>query len=359
MVLYLSKYNNKRLWNVVDRSIEQIEMEVTKDSAEILDKIWRTSKYFSNITMFKTPSDLIFAKTIATLDTKYTYYDGDTVLDYRVILYENYDNRIDDAMKNNTRVTIPVGIFVFTSDDKQWCVPINVTIGNDEIEDDVLTVGYRISSLKEYDNILDIDMQKIFDDGMRIWYGLQMYLLHPERLEIERESRMANALKGKKLRQMTKEERKIIQEAAVEVIDDFEKNNKLIIEKVKTNPYIAKLSRGIRDYFTEEEINESINRAIKRTDRKINRKSPIWSVVGHWAVRHDTGKKYFVKSHWKGPLAGLFNGVVKIPKVTVNTNYGDYSTDRKIDPENWNLGKDLSKRIDSLENVIKENDKNE
>lgn len=357
MVLYLSKYNNKRLWNVVDRSIEQIEMEVTKDSAEILDKIWRTSRYFSNITMFKTPSDLLFAKTIATLDTKYTYYDGDTVLNYRVILYDNYDNRIDDAVNNKTRVTIPVGIFVFTSDDKQWCVPINITIGNDEIEDDVLTVGYRISSLKEYDNILDIDMQKIFDDGMRIWYGLQMYLLHPERLEIEREFRMANALlKGKKVRQMTKEERKIIQESAVEVIDTFERNNKLVVEKVKSNPYIAKMFRGIRDYFTEEEINESINRAIKRTDRKINRKSPIWSVVGHWAVRHDTGKKYFVKPHWKGPLADLFNGVVKIPKVTVNTKFGDYSTDRKIDPENWNLGKDLAKQI---ENAIKENDNNE
>ena len=59
MVVYLSKYNNKRLWDVVDRSVQQVFMKVTKESAEILDKIWRTSKYFSNITMFKTPSDLI------------------------------------------------------------------------------------------------------------------------------------------------------------------------------------------------------------------------------------------------------------------------------------------------------------
>lgn len=355
MVVYLSKYNNKRLWDVVDRSIQQVFMKVTKESAEILDKIWRTSKYFSNITMFKTPSDLIFAKTLATLDTAFEYYDDNMTLNYRVIFHENYDKRIEDAVKRNTCVTINVGVFVFTSDNKQWCAPINVSIGNDEIEDSILTIGYRDSSLKECNSIVDIDMQKIFDDGMRIWYGLQMYLLHPERLEIERESRLAMVRECKNKRKLTNKEKLLMKQCKVNVIDEFQKTNKLVIQKVKTNPYVVKNLRNIRDYFTEEEINESINKAIKRTDRKIRRKTPIWSVIGHWAVRHDTGTKYFVKSHWRGPLAHLFNGIVKVPDITVDTNYGDYSTDIKIDPENWNLGKDLSKRMDNTENIIKEN----
>lgn len=360
---YISKYNNKRIWDIINRSIPQQKARINTRSSEILDRIWRTSKWYSNVSMFKTPSDLFFANTIPVQDLLYTYYttNGDE-LNYRVVIFERYRAIISYAIRlNRDRVT--VGVFVFTAGDKEWCVPINVTIGKDEIDTDNIRIGYKDASLKDHDELKDLDIKKIFEDGMRIWYGIMMYMLHPTVNTVikEKVKHIEGNSKTKKVRLLTTEEIKTINESKFgKIIDDYDEEEGFTLEAVRSDPYQATNvinSNFTFKYWTEEEINAAINKSLTFGTRSMHRRTAIWPCIGYWRQNFDRKGNFtrlsFVRPHWRGPMAkNMKNAHAKIKDITVDTNLGDYSRDYKIDPKNWNLGKTENEKVMKMEDVI-------
>lgn len=165
---------------------------------------------------------------------------------------------------------------IFIADNKELLNEDNYYVGSISINDNnPFMIIYC-----ETDNMLMVDTGGIdqeeqavdiaiwFNDVLKMWYRIQVLLLHP-RAEIL--------------------ERKVIKEK----LHGRDRINALTSKrKVK---YIK------RYYITSEDVDLVIN---GEGNHKYNRKCLSWYVVGHWR-EYQSGKRIFIQGFWKGELRDL------------------------------------------------------
>ena len=330
---YVNKIDNKRMWSIISKYIPQQKFRIDRKSSEMLDSLWRSSKWYDSVSISKTPSDLFFSQTVPINDVLYTYKSDDgSEINYRVIIFNSYYKSIKYSKKID-RSLITVGVFIFYTKNEEWYIPINITIGEDEISTDKIRIGYK-NSLKNRKDLKDFDVEKFFEDGMKIWYGIMIYILHPKTVKVNGKLKHHSG-NSKETRLLTEEEIDILNDSRYgKIVDDY-KAEGISIELIKSNPHISTYIEDITsEYWTEEEINEAINKSLMFGRKNMHRRTAIWPVIGYWRWNRDKDGnptyRSFVKPHWRGPLSKKMNAKVRIKDITVDTNLADFDHDYKL-----------------------------
>lgn len=102
--------------------------------------------------------------------------------------------------------------------------------------------------------------------NLRLWYNIQVALLHPTFKDVFTHPRMEPVTKETTVRKKGK------------------------VVKKKTVKYIK------RHVINLDDIEK------KKSNRSFNRRTLAWYVIGHWRTCPKSKKKYFVKGYWKGEL---------------------------------------------------------
>lgn len=204
------------------------------------------------------PDDIITSQTVpltnisieidsimADVHINYAKEDGNT----REILenYEEYENAID--------LLLITGWIHFHSKDLSSSIFVSL----------YSTLSKKI--LMPYSPVdLDENSKLSIYNIMKLWYGIQILLLHP-RVEVIERKAVLQKLKGK--------------------------------DKITATSTGRKVKYIKRYYITPEDIDLMIN-----GDRHYKRKCLSWYVIGHYR-EYKNGKRIFIQGYWKGELRAL------------------------------------------------------
>lgn len=303
----LDESESKKLWKQTQYSQPTDHIIVNDKDAEELRQLWQTQK---DLKAANIPSDIVFAKSIPIMDcllTQANKPDDPETETHRIIIFSDYETRIDNAKDE------PVIIGCITIDEKETTrtimnpagqpityrsspilIPLLVQRGINGygIGDIAVKVpaGHNINEFTDHakENKQSFDLiYDVADHILKIWYGIQIALLHPVVKEI--------------------------------FINPTEEKHEI------KEPTRGGKKKTVIHYIKRHVINEKdLKNRIYGTDKKTkNHIVMLWHVTGHWRNYKD-GKKVFVKPYWKGPLRELKNAeprlrTMEIPK-TLNNN---------------------------------------
>lgn len=275
MARYIGDDVSKEMIEKIKKSTPSDIIYLSKQEDEFLKELWNFAE-----NMF-IPSDLFFAKTIPLHDCEIVVdetADGGIVCKYRVVVFDDYEEKVDKAMMEGNDDYILVGAAFPENNGNQRAPPIVFPI--------VVVCGVDALPNTGYAK-LDLNFGKFPNDGSRLdiltnevalrlwteylatWYGIQIALLHPS-------------------------------------VRDVFKNPKILpLESSvtrKTNSHRRRKVRYIRKHYLTLEKLETVSNS--KEERKINRKCLAWYVIGHWRT-YKNGKKVFITPYWKGALRNL------------------------------------------------------
>lgn len=241
------------------------------------------------------PGDILFMDNIPMMDFKLSYkipenmsMDAGTRTDVRFVVYKDFYKRII----NSTYPIVNIGCMITnhlknnkSDDDIDFVAEIYLDKNNLTLfmSDRILsvvkfspstsnttrkfTVNFMKAALKNATNEKTIfENYDIFILNLRLWYNIQVALLHPTIKDVFAHPRMEPITKETTVR----------------------KKGKVI--KKRTVRYIK------RHVINLDDIEK------KKSSRSFNRKTLAWYVIGHWRTCPKSKKKYFVKGYWKGEL---------------------------------------------------------
>ena len=266
-VEFMDEVENVKLWGDVAKSNPTDIIYLKKTDDETLCNFWVSNKKGTDIEKGSIPSDLFFANTIPLLDFEVVVdetIDGGAICRFRIVIFEDYKKRIeineDDAC---------VGVAITGYDNNSGIAlgwPIYVCKGVDFISTGLLAYKNFSKDMVERarQNLTKLNFVNIGGKFLRTWYGVQIALLHP----------------------------------TVKTI--FSKPTK---EPVYTGRKPRGRGRRPVKYMKRHVIKtEDINTALYGPpDRKFERHSLVWYVIGHWRT-YQNGKKIFIQPYWKGAL---------------------------------------------------------
>lgn len=250
------------------------------------------------------PADILMSETIPIEDiriiSKITTTDikDDEISDYihqigdfatvstRILLYDDWKNRIDNFKKQTKEDKCKVGIAVFELDIESVDLYMEFGIVDLNNIDVFPKVGYRAYTKKGEDylqklinfGLVHMMTKEIIHEVLQLWYATEISLLHP-------------------------------------VVKDVFKNTKPIAKTINTSTSSSKKSnkkskiKYIKRHIIEE---DSFDNFFEKSSKhgKINRKALIWHVAGHVRKQptKDGYKTIFIEGYWKGALRHIKTG---------------------------------------------------
>ena len=286
---FYSQEDNKNLWELINKSKPSDTINLSWENAEdlvayfdkhlvVCDEENKSRHYF--------PADLFFSKTVPLRDSEITIAASEDGADlsFRIVIFDNYKEIVDEVLfkhKEDCEDNI-IGAIIINhykthtgriSYVKQIVIPISIHYGDNSIcvPDHLGYVGFNIKMFdiifnNRTDSVLGYEIQRSVL-ALKLWYTIQILLLHPNKNTIFTESR-------------TPVESKVISKYA----------------KAKNKKRKVKLIRNLRIHT------DHLNDPIIESQGGIERKTLCWYVVGHWRTYKNTGKKIFIQPYWKGPL---------------------------------------------------------
>lgn len=263
----LAKEAAARVWADIQKTQPSDHIRLTAEEDKALIDLWEKGEMVPGI-----PSDLFFAGTVSLKDCRITVDERDqengTVCRYRVVIFEDYEERIRTS-EDDGPVMVGAVVPEYVTGNHLF-IPIMVVPGFDNIL--MGFVGYEvynegvIKRAKKHTSMAD--MSRVMKALLETWYGIQIALLHPTVRDVFRHPRKEKdreSLKAKRPGQ-----KRAVRYIKVHVInkDDLEK---------------AMYGDGQKRY---------------------SRRALVWYVIGHWRTLAN-GAKSFVKPYWKGPLREL------------------------------------------------------
>ena len=232
------------------------------------------------------PSDLFFAGTVPLLDCRIIIderkdYPGGGILEYRVVVFEDFVDRIQNSKYEDTIVGAVIHI---QKTGHKMIMPIIAVkgvayIASGPLGHDGMSQEYK-KKVQESTTVQSI--VNMFTALMETWYGIQIALLHPQIENVFRNSKT------------------VVDEAASRKITKKKKN------KVK---YIR------RHILNSDELKSVTN----RDSQSRSRRTLAWYVIGHWR-RVQGGGKIFVRPHWRGVLRHVKAAVPERDRVIAQTD---------------------------------------
>lgn len=272
---------NERLKKEIYNSNTSDKICIPVNQCKILTDLWEKDKYIDNDKHIRIPADIFWCGTIPVLDCiiEIDCRENENIKNdfssFRVIINKNY-NEIIKLGREQGEYSFEVGYFVCDFDDGTESKIINPIYISD-YEDYLMcniSFGYininkeRIDRLK---NIPDRRAIEFLAFKLKIWYGVQIALLHP-------------VIKN------------IFIFSGVESNHIIKNNSKISKRKKRRVRYVKKI------IFNAKELNKILYKNDKSLKKE--RKTLAWYVIGHWRT-YKNGNKIFVKPYWKGPLKEL------------------------------------------------------
>lgn len=257
---FMNEDESSKLFDSIKCSKPTNLIELKNGAAEKLIDLWyHDDDYFKDI-----PSDIFFGNTIPIMDIliDYEYEGDDAVFKTHVIIFHDYKDRILASDFGNL---IKVGVVIDVDGDnynRGIAAEIMIRKGSDKIFIEP-KFGHKLPNLKKeylsnyYCNMQILDLVVL---DMRVWYGVQIALLHP-------------------------------------IIKDVFKNPSRAVYNSK--PKAGKKKKTLK-YIKKHAINgDNIEKIVSNS--KYNRHTLCWYVIGHWRT-YKNGKRIFIKPYWKGIL---------------------------------------------------------
>lgn len=268
-ITFLSKDNNNFLLELLKKSSPSDLIELDEEASKRITSIWK------NVVNERSsiPSDIFFAETIPLMDCEIQNQNCDKV---RITIFDNFYKSINTLKENEITVvgTLTMSINI---EDKDFIliIPIECQYGNDSLIHSSRGIGYiRISSeyqekIKEIISLSTI--HQLVYSRLVTWYGIQLSLLHPR-------------------------------------IRTIYTNGKYSSSSREIDPHDYNTRRKIR-YVRKHIINTNdFNQLFEADEKKFNRKTIAWYVIGHWRKTSNSEKgKVFINGHWRGPMREIKN----------------------------------------------------
>ena len=263
----LAKEDAARVWADIQKTQPSDHIRLTAGEDKALIDLWEKGEMVPGI-----PSDLFFAGTVPLKDCRITVDERDqengTVCRYRVVIFEDYEERIRTS-EDDGPVMVGAVVPEYVTGNHLF-IPIMVVPGFDNIL--MGFVGYEvynegvIKRAKKHTSMAD--MGRMMKALLETWYGIQIALLHPTVRDVFRHPRKEKDRES--LQAKRPGQKRAVRYIKVHVInkDDLEK---------------AMYGDGQKRY---------------------SRRALVWYVIGHWRTLAN-GAKSFVKPYWKGPLRDL------------------------------------------------------
>ena len=265
----------KRLLEIRDRTNYSDDIYVPQETFPSLCDLWASSHKTHTVTI---PSDIFFAHQIPLPDVVIwtdTEDFGPKSLKTRITILKDYEQLVDNV-KDIPNTSAIVGIITTSFallPDMQLITDIKIDHGCDSISSSCSFARYIVSKQKISDDETPMPLGETLSALSRIlatWYGIQISLLHP----------------------IVKE---IYADVKPTLIYDADSANKR--QKNKKNKRKTRYVRRLTIY------KNTIHDIIEKAERRYNRKTLVWYVLGHW--RNQNGKQVFINGYWKGPLREL------------------------------------------------------
>lgn len=270
---FLCKEENEELSKSICNSNPSDDITLTSEQDEMLIDLWENAAEKTKRGVW-IPSDLFFAQTIPLLDCNITVDErgtGGVIVKYRVVVFSDYQKRIEDSGENDA---VNVGAVIVPANTKETkygftVIPFYVVHGVDSL------IAGRIGWIGLNERIRSYmkkglnrqTVAQMFISTMETWYGIQIALLHPQVREIFSHP---SAEKAEDKKPASKKKRK-------KVVKYIKKH------VIKTLELEAKIYGG---------------------EKKRKLHALVWYVIGHWRT-YTNGKKVFVRPYWKGKLREL------------------------------------------------------
>lgn len=193
------------------------------------------------------PADIYEQDNIPLKDVALIYSINGNTFPFRIIISEIDRTISKDVVVGTISEEDGTAFPILHSKSKLFVAPIMSEDGKATSEEE-----------KEFDEILN--------DILKVWYRIQVLLLHP-RVEVFERKAVLQKLKGK--------------------------------DKITASNNGRKVKYIKHYYITPEDIDLMIN-----GDRHYKRKCLSWYVIGHYR-EYKNGKKIFIQGYWKGELRAL------------------------------------------------------
>ena len=263
------------------KTTDIISMDMTH--ARKMTKIWE-----NNTTPYM-PADIFFANTISIMDSEIIIDQTElkkTIspdeanckpdkLVFRVVIFDGLEKHIK-SISNGDSVNMVdiIGAIIFKEHCGHIIIPIGIEPDNDNIIVPKGCILHKSTSTFRNKFFMSADRDsfvKRFQVAYRTWYSIQISMLHP-------------------------------------IIKDIYKSNKSVqvdpqrnLSKKKNSQNKVK-ANNVRYYF----INNDNDFSLHNKRGQITRHCSVWYVVGHYRT-YKSGKKVFIKPHWRGPLRDFNN----------------------------------------------------
>ncbi len=260
-VCFLSDEENRALWEDICQTSPSDHICLKGKDDDAICGLWQSGSQINGI-----PSDLFFARTIPLMDCSITVDERDKdrergrVVDYRVVIFPDYEERIE---KDDIAV---VGAALMEGAGKV-VIPIQVGKGIDRIMTG--RIGWRDIDKAQREHLARHISEQDIVSGiyamLATWYGIQIALLHPTVKDVFRHPLKERVNGGR---------------------EKGKKRHKRIVRYVKRHEIHA----------------DDIEAAY--SGKEYTRHTLVWYVIGHWR-HYANGKKVFIKPYWKGALRDL------------------------------------------------------
>ena len=262
---YIGDKQNEEILSEIKKSSPSDIIYLRKDEDAFIQDLWEYEKYKY------IPSDLFFAKTIPITDCKIVVDEtadaGGRVCEYRVVIFSDYESKVDKVLKEESDEAFCVGAIIPEFMPAPIVFPIVIMRGIDG----VLYTRYAVTDTVYANKMImkNSDAVTVRYELLSTWYGIQIALLHPAVKDVFRNPQRTPV--------------------------DTKNNGKPNKDRKRKVKYIRK------HVLTMDKL-ESVSGS--KEQRKINRKCLAWYVIGHWRT-YKSGKKIFIMPYWKGVLRDM------------------------------------------------------
>lgn len=270
-VSYLTEEENRRLWQSICKTKPSDMISLKGKDDDALCELWKRGCSNNLVKNGYIPSDLFFAGNIPLLDCAITVDERDKdkvngqVCDYRVVVFEDYRERLKEANGD----AIEVGAVVITKNSRSMLIPMMVCEGIDTIL--IGEIGWHNVPAVQRENtkrhVSKQDMATMAYAHLVTWYGIQVALLHP----------------------------------TVRDVFQHPKTERVYNPDTRKGGKHKRITRYIKRHIVNA---ADIKAAVYGPGREFTRHTLVWYVIGHWRHYAD-GRKVFIQPYWKGALREL------------------------------------------------------
>jgi len=274
---FMADEDTQNYLSIIEKYFVQDYIHLTAKEDRFLIELWEGKQEWDidpstgeNRGTIFVPSDLFFAKTIALRDVvievdERNDFSNGTVCKARVIIFDDYKQRVENAFATESEEHFEVGIFVgYDGDFPAFFIPLYVCPGYDFM---VWKEKYGLFPGVSFNVIPSrYEINGAVLTFFETWYGIQIALLHPD---------VKDVFKNPQRTQSN---------------DHSEKAKK---KKRRVVRYVRK------HIITLTELEEYAK--TEDAERKYHRKCLVWHVIGHWRT-YKNGTRVFIQPHWRGVL---------------------------------------------------------